>query len=158
MSSNAWFYTLLEEERNAYVTGNIMAPSRMSGQQKKWIKLLREDDASLGRLSNAQQSVRRRARDNLRDISQNLGPEVLLLCFQVQVSQLAKVEPKGLLKDLREWWDSATHPASLTSAADTFRKELGQPDVSSAVADASSTAPQEVFSEYTSAGGMKLCL
>ncbi|KAF2690371.1 hypothetical protein K458DRAFT_427120 [Lentithecium fluviatile CBS 122367] len=148
-SSNTSFYTLLEKERNLYEIGRHIAPSRLKTKNQKWIKLLLETNESLVERSPAQQSVRRRARENLWDISRNVGTEVLLLCFQAHLTQLAKLEPKGLISDLKEWWSLATHPESLTLAASSLREELEQLDGLSTTR-APSTVPQQAF---TASGG-----
>jgi hypothetical protein len=145
MSSNDWFYAVLEKERDAYEMGNNTTPSRMKELSKKQVQFLQADDSSL---KPSQKSIRHRARSILKDIFASLGPEVLLLCCCVSLVNLSKVKPEGLLRDLKLWWDRVPHPQSLITAADTlYEKHPLQQEEHS--------LRQEGSSERTPANGMK---
>ena len=129
MEKNSWFYESLEKKRKDFEEGSYTIVSRLKTTFSRWDVLVREDDASLQNRSSGRRSIRRRARDLIREVYEAMDPDVFLLCTLVtSISKLATVKTEGLIRDLSQWWKAKPHPYALTEASTALCKEYSVSD------------------------------
>jgi hypothetical protein len=122
--SSGWLVQQLEDAKDIFDEDAYPLMTEQEDKFGRMLGLLKEDDLSRG--GSVQRRQRRiRARRLLVDVGLHLGAEVLFLCTQAtSISQLATVNPKGLLPDLHRWWASSSHPKGLTAVANQLWSEL----------------------------------
>lgn len=114
-----WLIEQLEKE-----LGNFDDETRslISAQEEKFElckQLLEEDSATLAAKSYQTQRKRIRARSTLGDIFHGLGSEVFVLCaLAASVTNLGSLTQRGLIPELRKWWQSTPHPNGLAEVAE----------------------------------------
>ncbi|CAN9241637.1 unnamed protein product [Alternaria alternata] len=103
-----WPINELERKRTTFESDDFVRPSPT--RIKEWNDTLKEEFSSLSARSSGRRSVLRRARDVMRNVLHDVGPEVLLLLVTaVRIAKRATLDCKTLVPQLRTWWASASH-------------------------------------------------
>jgi hypothetical protein len=139
-----WPINELERKRTTFESDDFVRPSPT--RIKEWNDTLKEEFSSLSARSSGRRSVLRRARDVMRNVLHDVGPEVLLLLVTaVRIAKRATLDCKTLVPQLRTWWASVLHPPALIAVANTCFKARSQTTLSHEIStEVVSTRPRAV--------------
>jgi hypothetical protein len=119
MPSVSWLIERLEETKEGFTEEIHPLATYQLRAFKNVHDLFKEDEKSLAQRSKQRRSARLQARSLLINIFFGIGQELFLLCIlAAPISTLASVKQTGVdLKQLREWWNSASHLQGLSGAS-----------------------------------------
>jgi hypothetical protein len=87
--------------------------------------LLKEDSLARTDKSGALRYARRRARNFLVDVYQQLGSDAFLLCaLAIPITHISREQPKQTFSGYRDWWASVSHPPGLRQLSDQLCKGI----------------------------------
>jgi hypothetical protein len=117
MSDHGSIIKKLEEQRLAFENIHTV-PTFTAKDEKRWKTILKGAETTPPPLSQGRRSIRTRAQRIATTVLQSVGPDVLLLVLSsLNQDILAKLDRAKFVVALRAWWDNATHPKALTTAA-----------------------------------------
>jgi hypothetical protein len=134
MSDHCSIIKKLEEQRLAFENIHTV-PTFTLKDEKRWKTILKIGKTTRPPLSQGRKSIRTRAQRIATTVLQSVGPDVLLLVLSsLNQDKLAKLDRATFVVALKAWWDNATHPQALTTAALIhFATEVAQNAVVTAV-------------------------